>query len=114
MGEPTDITLGEVGRRVDRLDHEMRAGFTRVAEQVAALTFVPAAVYAADQSATAEKIRRLEADLRGEEEERRTAEQTASQRAWQARLSLIMALLGMPLSVIGSVVVALAVARLQS
>lgn len=109
VGEPNGITLGEVGRRVDRLDSEMRAGFQKVAEQIAGLSFVPAAVYAADRSAEAERARRVEADLREEIRARESAEQTSGQRAWQARLSLILALVGLPLSVIGSVVAALVV-----
>jgi hypothetical protein len=113
VSAPADITLGEVGRRVDRLDQEMRAGFAKVAEQLAGLAFVPAGVYAADQSAMAERMRRLEADLRDEEAARRAAEQTASHRAWQARLSLVMALLGLPLSVLGAVVVALVLAPMR-
>lgn len=113
MGEPTDLTIGEVGRRVDRLDAEVRAGFRQVAEQISGLAFVPAAVYAADRSAEGERLRRLEKDLKEETEARETAERTASQRAWQARLSLLMAMLGLPLSVLGSVLVALLVAQMK-
>lgn len=113
MGEPTDITLGEVARRVDRLDQEMRAGFKAVQEEIAKLAFVPAAVYAADRAADVERIRRLEDDLKEEVGAREETERTAAQRTWQARLSLVMALIGLPLSVLGSVIVALVVVHIR-
>lgn len=105
MTQP-DVTLGEVARRVDRVETEMKAGFKAVQEQIAALSFVPSAVYAADRAADLERHRRLEADLREETRERRDAEKTAAQRGWQTRLSLALAVIGPPLSALGAFIVA--------
>lgn len=106
-----DVTLGEVVRRVDRLDREMMAGFASMREELRGLAFVPAAVYSADRVADDLRFRRLEDDLVAERAGREEAERVADQRAWQARLSVVMAFVGLPLSVIGSIVVALVVSQ---
>lgn len=108
----SEVTLGELGRRVDRLDTEMQAGFRSMREEIQRLAFVPAAVYAADRSGDHERLRRLEQDLSEETEARRTAEQAATQRAWQARWSLILAAIGVPFGVVASVLAGIIVARL--
>lgn len=93
-----DVTLGEVARRVDRVETEMRTGFREVKEEIARLSFVPAAVYAADRSADAHRLTRLEDDLEAEKQARQSAEQSAAHRGWQARLSLGVAMMGIVLS----------------
>jgi len=113
VSEAQDISLGEVARRVDRLDSEMRAGFASMRDEIRGLAFVPAGVYTADRSADLERMRRFEDDLAEEMRTRVAVQQTTDQRAWQARLSLIVALLGLPISIIGSIAVALILARLN-
>lgn len=95
--ESMDVNLGEVVRRQDRMETRMDAGFQALGDKVERLTsgFVPAAVYAADRSADQERIRRVEGDLA-----------QAEQRGHQARWSLILAGLGLPLSVAASVLAA--------
>lgn len=112
MSEAKDITLGELGRRVDRVEVEMRAGFDSMRQQIERLAFVPAGVYAADKSAEGQRIQRIEDALEREVEARVEAQKTADQRAWQSRWSLVMALIGMPLTVVGSIVIALIVPRI--
>lgn len=107
-----DMTIGELSRRVDRLDTEMKAGIQAVREDIQRLQFVPAAVYASDRSGDAERVRRLEADLIEERREREAEKGTADQRAWQARLSLIMAMVGLPISLIGSILAAVIISNL--
>jgi hypothetical protein len=63
-------------------------------------------VYASDRSAHQERIRRLEKDIADERLAREDAQKEWSRRGWQARLSLVMALLGLPLSILGSVLAA--------
>lgn len=114
MGEESmDVNLGEVTRRLDRTDeevrglgNEMRAGFQALSDKMERLAFVPAAVYAADRAADQESVRRLADDLRQEAQERKAAEEKADQRAHQVRWSLILAGLGVPLSVVAGVVTA--------
>lgn len=90
--ESMTVNLGEVTRRVDRLETRMDANFQALSDKMERLAFVPAAVYASDRTADQERIRRVESDL---------AE--AEQRGHQARWSLILAGLGVPLSVAASV-----------
>lgn len=108
-----DVTLGELARRVDRMDREMQAGFAGLHEKIDRLAFVPAAVYAADQasylerqSAQVDRIKRIEADLLGEEAARKAAEDRADQRGWHVRVALGVAMFGAFLSVISAVVTA--------
>jgi hypothetical protein len=63
-------------------------------------------VYASDRSADQERIRRLEKDIADERLAREDAQKEWSRRGRQARLSLVMALLGLPLSILGSVLAA--------
>ena len=112
-GLPEDMTLGELARRVDRIDSEVRDGFAGVREEIRSLAFVHPAVYAADRQADGQRFARIERDLTEEKNAREDAERMAAARAWQARFSLVMALLGLPISVIGSVVVALVVAQIK-
>ncbi len=107
MTEPGDITTGELGRRVDRLDREMKAGFESLHNEIRTLQFVPAAVYAADRSADQERLRRMEQDLVDERHEREGEAKESEKRAFTARWSLITALIACPLAVIASVVAAL-------
>lgn len=112
MTESQDVTLGELARRVDRLDSAMVAGFATMQAELRGLAFVPAAVYSADRVTDDLRVSRLESDLLAERVGREEAERIAAQRAWQARLSMVMAFVGLPLSVIGSIVVALVVSQL--
>lgn len=107
------ITLGELGRRADRLDQEMRLGFDSLRNEIQRLNFIPSGVYAADRSADQERIRRLEQDLSTEVKERESALAESNQRAWQARLSFILALIGLPVSIIGSLIVALVLTQMK-
>jgi hypothetical protein len=109
----TEVTLGEVSRGLFRVEREMHAGFTAIRQEIGKLSFVPAQVYAADTMAYRDRVERIEATLRGEAELRREAETAAAQRTWQARLSMMLALVGMPLSIIGSVVAGLVISALK-
>ncbi|SCG38281.1 hypothetical protein [Micromonospora zamorensis] len=108
MGEESmDVNLGEVTRRLDRTDEEvrglgteMRAGFQSLGDKMERLAFVPAAVYAADRAADTERVRRLEADLHQEVREREEAQKTSGSNRW----SLLLAGLGIPASVLAGVV----------
>ncbi|MFI6760596.1 hypothetical protein ACIBF5_15820 [Micromonospora sp. NPDC050417] len=113
MADADPVTLGELGRRVDRVDVEMRNGFQQLREELRGLTFVPAAVYAADRSGDHERMRRLEGDLKEEITAREEAEKVAGQRAWQSRLSLTLAIVGLPISIVGSIVVAIIHAQIN-
>lgn len=102
MGDLQDVTINELARRVDRLDTAMASGFQSMREEIQRLAFVPAAVYAADRSGDQERIRRLEEGAK-----------LVDQRAWQARTSLIVAVVGLPLSIIGSIIVAMLLAQMK-
>lgn len=109
----SDVTTGELGRRVDRLETGMQTGFAALADQLRSLQFVPIGVYTSDRSGDMERINRLEADLRSEREAREESEKVASQRAWQSRWSLITAAVGVPLAVVASVGASLLTAHLS-
>lgn len=100
--DPTEVTLGEVGRGLDRVEREMRDGIAAIRAEIKALAFVPAAVYAADQVGNRERIERLE-----------EADKDARQRAWQSRWSIVLALIAMPISIVGAVIAALVIAALK-
>lgn len=87
----------------------MHVGFQSMRDEIQRLAFVPAAVPAADRSGDTDRIRRL----KDETKEREGGMAVADQRAWQARMSLILALIGLPLSIIGSVVVALILTHMK-
>lgn len=79
-----EVSTGELSRGLARVEDEMKAGFAQLRRELAAMTYVQPAVYAADQAATRDRLVRLE-----------QAEQVAQQRAWQARLSLILAFISL-------------------
>lgn len=81
------VTIGELGRRMDRVEGAVTRGFDRLAERLDR-DYVTVAVYAADRAADQARIAKLEARADGD-----------SQRAWQTRLSLTLALLSVPASV---------------
>lgn len=91
----------------------MREGFAAIRNEIKSLSFVPAAVYSADKLAHNDRFDRLTQDFESEREARREAEALATQRAWQARWSIVLALLGMPISIFGAVVAALIIAALK-
>lgn len=113
MSQETEVTLGEVARGLSRVEREMQVGFAAIRAEIQGLSFVPAAVYAADMLAHRERLDRIEREAAEETEIRREAEATAQQRAWQARWSIILAVVAMPISVLGSVVAALLIAALK-
>lgn len=76
-----DVTLGELGRRVDRLESQMWAGFEGIRAELRGLAFVPAGVYASDQAACNMRINRLEENYK-----------TNDARSWQVKLAVIAAL----------------------
>jgi len=80
MAMDDDVTLGEVVRRVDRLENAMVEGFRELRDEIRSLAFVPAGVYASDQSAMRERVDRLES----------RADQ-ADNRAWHVRAALLVA-----------------------
>ena len=75
-----DVTLGELARRVDRLETAMTEGFRELRDEIRNLAFVPAGVYASDQSALRERIQQLE----------KRADRVDN-RAWHVRASLLIA-----------------------
>ena len=104
--DPREVTLGEVARGLSRVEREMQVGIAAIRQEIAALAFVPAAVYAADMSAHRERVTRLERDLAEESAVRQNTEAVSQQRAWQAKWSIILAFVGMPISVVGALVIA--------
>lgn len=112
-GESTEVTLGEVARGVSRVEREMHEGFAAIRREIAGLSFVPAQVYAADMLAYRERVVRVEEDLDEERKIRREAEQVQQQRGWQAKWSIVLALIAMPISILGSVVAGLVIAALK-
>ena len=111
--ESTEVTLGEVSRGLSRVEREMQAGFSTMRAEISRLSFVPAQVYASDSAAYRDRMDRVEAALRDEGQLRHEAESLADQRAWQSRLSIMLALVGMPLSIVGSVVAGLVIAAFK-
>jgi hypothetical protein len=109
----TEVTLGEVSRGLSRVEREMHAGFAAMRAEIGMLSFVPSQVYAADMMAYRDRLERAEVAIRSESELRRETETGASQRAWQGRIGILLALVGMPLSIIGSVVAGLVIAALK-
>lgn len=107
-----DVTTGELGRRVDRLETAMTTGFATLADQIRGLQFVSAGVYASDRAADVERMSRLEDDVQGERRAREEAQRAADQRAWQSRWSLIAAAVGVPFGIVGSVIAAVITARI--
>lgn len=108
-----EVTLGEVARGLSRVEREMQAGFAAIRAEIQGLSFVPAAVYAADSLAYRERIERIEHEQAAEARMRREAETASQQRAWQARWSIILAVIGMPISIGGAVIAALLIAALK-
>jgi hypothetical protein len=111
--ENTEVTLGEVSRGLTRVEAEMRAGFDAISQEIKSLSFVPAAVYSADKLAAADRMAALAADFEEDRRERREVEAVAAQRAWQARWSIILAMIAMPISIIGAVLTALLMSTIK-
>ncbi len=88
------VTIGEIGRRMDRVEEAVTRGFDRLTERLDR-DYVPVAVYAADRAADQTRIAKLEARADSD-----------TQRAWQARLSLSLALLSVPASIVTAWLVA--------
>lgn len=97
-----EVSTGELSRGLARVEQEMKDGFSQLRAELAAMTYVQPAVYAADQAATRDRLVRLE-----------EAEKVAQQRAWQSRWSIIIALVGMPISIIGAVIAAMLITGLK-
>lgn len=76
-----DVTLGELGRRVQRLESQMSAGFEAMRAELRSLAFVPSGVYASDQAAVNMRIARLE-----------DTNKVLEHRGWQVRLAIIAAI----------------------
>jgi len=105
-----DVTIGEVARRVDRIDDrvermdaDMHTGFDSLRQAIGKLSFVSHEVYDTSRGADVARFGRLEADLRDEEAARKTSEERAEQRDWQVRVALGVALFGAVLSVVVAV-----------
>jgi hypothetical protein len=105
------VTLGELARRVDRIDGrvermdaDMHTGFDTLRADIGKLSFVPHEVYDTSQRADAARFGRLEADLRDEGAARKASEERADQREWQVRVALGVAVFGTVLSVVVAVV----------
>ena len=111
--DANEPTLGEVSRGLGRVEREMREGFTAIRTEIGKLGFVPAQVYASDQAAARDRLVRIEESLREEADLRREAETSAAQRAWQSRWSVTLAMIGMPISIIGAVIAALVTASFK-
>ncbi|WP_328465550.1 hypothetical protein OHA21_43880 [Actinoplanes sp. NBC_00393] len=111
--DPSDVTTGELSRGLSRVEREMREGFSAIRKEISGLSFVPAAVYAADMLAYRDKIQRLEGDLDEERQERREDQKIAQQRSWQASWSIRLAIISMPLSLAVSVAAGLLIAALK-
>lgn len=111
--DSTEVTLGEVARGLGRVEREMHLGFSAIRAEIGKLSFVPAQVYAADMVAYRDRMERIEENAAREAELRHEAEAVASQRAFQSRWSVVLALIGMPISIIGAVIAALVIAALK-
>lgn len=107
--ESTEVTLGEVHRGLTRVEQEMHLGFEAVRQQIRTLSFVPSGVYAADVLAYRDRLDRIETALAAEVTWRRDTEAVSVQRAWQSRLSIVLAMV----SVLGAIVAPLIVAALK-
>lgn len=57
---PEDVTLGELGRRVDRVETSVRDGFDHVHRQIESLTFVNKDTYEARHKAVTDRLDVLE------------------------------------------------------
>lgn len=82
------VTIGELGRRMDRVEEAVTRGFDRLTERLDR-DYVGVALYAADRAADRARMAKLEARAEGD-----------AQRAWQSRLSLMVALLSVPAGII--------------
>jgi hypothetical protein len=105
------VTLGELARRVERIDGRvermdtgMRSGFDALREEISRLSFVSREVYEASRGGDSARFDRLEADLHEEGAARKASEERADQRDWQVRVALGVALFGALLSVVVAVV----------
>jgi hypothetical protein len=83
-------TLGELARRMDRLETTMAAGFDRLAGRLEH-DYVQLGVYASERSSLEGRVAALEA-----------AEAARRGQSWQLRLSLAAALMSVPTSVIAA------------
>lgn len=86
-----DVTIGEVARRVERLDrslnqkvdkleNQMQQGFAELRDDIRNLQFVPAAVYQSDKEQFNQRIQNLE-----------ERQKVLDDRSWQVRLATLTA-----------------------
>lgn len=82
------VTIGELGRRMDRVEDTLTRGFDKLTARLDR-DYVQIAVYAADRNADNARLAALEAESAG-----------AKQRIWQIRLAMYASLLSVPVGVI--------------
>jgi len=68
---PDEITLGEIARRMDRMEQRMEAGFRDSAEQVGSLAFVSKESYEVQMRALNERLGNTDKRLDAADESRR-------------------------------------------
>lgn len=62
MPDPTDITLPELGRRLDRFQEDTRLAFVELRTEIRGMTFVPLAVFEAEKRAIFDRMKQLADD----------------------------------------------------
>jgi hypothetical protein len=68
MAPEPDVTIGEIGRRLDRLESTVHNGFEALGKRIEGLPFLPVAVYMADKATVLEQRKGLEAEIKVERE----------------------------------------------
>lgn len=96
MSQHEDVTLGELSRRVERLETQVSAGFEAMRSELRTLTFVPAGVYASDQSGVNMRIQRLE-----------ELNKTMENRSWHIRFAIIAAIFSGLMTIVTTVLLVL-------
>jgi hypothetical protein len=97
---PDDITLGEVNRRLDRLEGQIFRQFTELSEQVRRLEFVPRSEHELSISELEKRMKAEQAELRADVEEFRES------RKWFARVFIVSLILPMLVAVLTSLMFA--------
>jgi hypothetical protein len=97
---PDDITLGEVNRRLDRLEGQIHRQFTDLSEQVRRLEFVPRGEHDIALSELEKRFRAETDEMRADIEEFRES------RKWFARVFIVSLILPMLVAVLTSVLFA--------
>jgi hypothetical protein len=95
-----DITLGEVNRRLDRLEGQIHRQFTDLSEQVRRLEFVPRGEHDIALSELEKRFRAETDEMRADIEEFRES------RKWFARVFIVSLILPMLVAVLTSVMFA--------